>query len=91
MSRKPLSHFLFHFCVFRIICEVVPFPAIVVMIVELFRTVRVGDVAAALGSKAVVLVAEDRERGLVPGGIGISHRDGEGISFQLSFWRFRAG
>ena len=59
-SRNSLSHFLFHFCVFRIIGEVMPFPAIFAVIVELFGSVRVGDVAVTLGLKAVVFVAENR-------------------------------
>ena len=60
MSWNPFSHFLLHFCVLRIVCEVVPLPAIIVVIVKLFRSVRVGDVAVALRLKSVVFVAERR-------------------------------
>ena len=68
VSRNPLSHFPFHCGVLRIVCEVVPLPAIIVVIVKLFRSVRVGDVAVAFRLKSVVFVAENREGGFVPGG-----------------------
>jgi hypothetical protein len=56
--RQLFAHLFLHLGVFRIVGEILPFPAIALVIVELLGSVGVGDIAVALGSQAEVLVAE---------------------------------
>ncbi len=80
MSGKFLAHGLLNLGVFWL-----PFPAIFLVIIEFFGAVGVSEVAVAFGSKAVVIVAKNRQGGFIPWGFRIFHQDGEVLSFQLPF------
>jgi len=54
MRRQLFGHLLLYLGVFRIVGEVLPFPAITLVIVKLLGSVGDGDIAVAFGSQAVV-------------------------------------
>ena len=83
MSRNPLAHLLFHFGVVRITREVMPFPLVLGVIIQLLGPISINEVPVSLGSNAIVLVTESRHRGLVPIALGIFHQHGEIVAFQF--------
>lgn len=91
MGGQPFAHLRLHVGVFWIVREVLPFPAILLVIVEFFGSVSVRDVAVAIGSKAIVFVAEDGQRRFLPLRVGIAHQGREIITFQLIFRGRAAG
>lgn len=51
MRRQLFAHLFFYLGKFRIVGEVLPFPAITLVIVELLGSVGDGNIAVALGSQ----------------------------------------
>ena len=90
MSRNSLAHLLFNFGVVRITREVMPFPLVLGVIIQLLRPISINDVPVSFGSNAIVLVTESRHRGLVSIGLGIFHQHGEIVAFQLFFSRLES-
>lgn len=58
MSRNPFAHLFFHICIFRIIREVMPFPLIFLVTIQLFSSVSIYDIPVAFGSNAIILVSK---------------------------------
>ncbi len=82
MSRRLLTHHLLSLGVFPIVGEILPFLAMTLVIVKLLGAIGVGDVAIALRRETIVIVAKDRQRGLVPIGFRIFQQGGEVILLQ---------
>jgi len=53
MSRNPLAHLLFHFRIVRITREVMPFPLVFLVIIQLLGPISINDVSVSFGSPAV--------------------------------------
>ena len=66
MSWNPFAHLLFYPRVFRIIREVMPFPLIFLVIIQLFRSVSIYDISVSVGSNAVILVTKSGYSRFIP-------------------------
>ncbi len=58
MSRNPLAHLLFHLGIVRITHEVMPFPLVLLVIIQLLGPISINDVPVPFRSNAVILIAE---------------------------------
>ena len=66
MSRNPFAHLFFYVSIFKIIREVMPFPLILLVIIQLFRSVSIDDIPVSLGSNAIILVPKSGLGSFIP-------------------------